>query len=98
MKASLAKARPVYIVESGPAAGVIAAGAFARSVGFENIISFDMGGTTAKVGVVQEGLPKLSPEYEGWSQDILTDWRGKGSRLPCSHACDRSRGGGSGWR
>ena len=45
----LGQAKPVYMVESGPAAGVIAAGAFASSR-LRHVISFDMGGTTAKVG------------------------------------------------
>jgi N-methylhydantoinase A len=99
MKASLAKARPVYIVESGPAAGVIAAGAFARSVGFENIISFDMGGTTAKVGVVQEGLPKLSPEYEVGRKTYSPIGEGKGAgypvRTPVIDLVEVGAGGGS---
>jgi N-methylhydantoinase A len=53
MSVQSAKHKPVYMVESGPAAGVIAAGAFAAPHGYSNVISFDMGGTTAKVGLIQ---------------------------------------------
>src|SRR5262249_13243648 len=45
MTSASAKERPVYMVESGPAAGVIAAGAVASSYGYKNVLSFDMGGT-----------------------------------------------------
>src|SRR5262249_20826456 len=43
--------KPVFMVESGPAAGVIVANFIAGEIGHRNVISFDMGGTTAKVGV-----------------------------------------------
>ena len=46
---------PVRIVESGPAAGVIAAAHFGRIAGRTNLISFDMGGTTAKAGLIENG-------------------------------------------
>src|SRR5213596_1112094 len=64
MTSSSAKARPVYMVESGPAAGVIAAGAIAAPYGYKNVMSFDMGGTTAKVGLIQDGRLRLSTEIE----------------------------------
>ena len=56
--------RPVYMVESGPAAGVIAAAHVGEALGYENVISFDMGGTTAKVGLVQDGTPRITKDYE----------------------------------
>ncbi len=46
---------PAHIVESGPAAGVVGAAALARLLGEERLISFDMGGTTAKAGLVEAG-------------------------------------------
>lgn len=82
MGAEAAKARPVYMVESGPAAGVIAAAALARTMGHADVISFDMGGTTAKVGLVQGGTPKLSTEYEVGSQAHSPMGEGKGSGYP----------------
>lgn len=54
---------PVHLIESGPAAGVIATAALARTEGRENLIAFDMGGTTAKAGVVVKGQPRLSTEF-----------------------------------
>ena len=46
---------PAYIVESGPAAGVVGAAALARHLGEPRLITFDMGGTTAKAGLVEDG-------------------------------------------
>ena len=54
---------PVHLIESGPAAGMIAAGAYARATGRRNAISFDMGGTTAKVGVIQNFKPEVTDEF-----------------------------------
>ncbi len=56
--------KPVFMVESGPAAGVIAAAYLGDNLGYKDIISFDMGGTTAKVGLIQDGLPKVTKDYE----------------------------------
>ena len=99
MSAEAAKAKPVYMVESGPAAGVIAAGALARELGYENAISFDMGGTTAKVGLVQGGTPKLSTEYEVGSHTHSPIGEGKGSGYPVRTAVidlvEVGAGGGS---
>lgn len=55
---------PVQIVESGPAAGVEAAAFFARLAGLERILSFDMGGTTAKLCVVSDGRASRTREFE----------------------------------
>lgn len=54
---------PVHLIESGPAAGIVAAAELGRSKGIENLIAFDMGGTTAKVGVIQGGSPRLTREF-----------------------------------
>jgi N-methylhydantoinase A len=56
--------RPVYALESGPAAGVVAAGALAAALGLENVITFDMGGTTAKASLIEGGAVSRSVEYE----------------------------------
>jgi N-methylhydantoinase A len=71
---------PVRIIESGPAAGVIACREIAVECGYPNVMSFDMGGTTAKASVIEDGRIQQSSEYEvGGGVSI-------GSRL--------SRGGG----
>jgi N-methylhydantoinase A len=55
--------RPVFMVESGPAAGVIAAAHLGTTVDRPDILSFDMGGTTAKVGLIQDGRPSVTKDY-----------------------------------
>jgi len=52
-----AKSQCVRMLESGPAAGVIGTQALCRTLGLENAIAFDMGGTTAKAGVIHNGEP-----------------------------------------
>ena len=56
--------KPVHLVESGPAAGVMVAAHIGMASGSPNVISLDIGGTTAKVGLVQDGKPKVSNEFE----------------------------------
>lgn len=59
-----AKHRPVFLLESGPAAGVLAASFFAGHCGLKNAIAFDMGGTTAKMGVIENGSPRIVSDFE----------------------------------
>jgi N-methylhydantoinase A len=99
MSAQAARQRPVYMVESGPAAGVIAAGAFAEPQGYHHVLSFDMGGTTAKVGLIQDGQPRLSTEFEVGGQAITPLGEGRGSgypvRTPVIDLVEVGAGGGS---
>ena len=55
--------RPVQLVESGPAAGVMAAAHIGRLSGIDDLISFDMGGTTAKAGLVRGGQAAIAHEF-----------------------------------
>ena len=64
MTSEAAAERPAYVVESGPAAGVIASSGLARSLGVDNAITFDMGGTTAKTALVEDGEPHFTAEFE----------------------------------
>lgn len=59
-----AAARPQSMIESGPAAGVVAASALGRALQIERLLSFDMGGTTAKAGVILKGTPEIASEFE----------------------------------
>ena len=59
----VARTRPVFMVESGPAAGVIASAYLGETLGHPDILSFDMGGTTAKVGLIQGGQPSVTKDY-----------------------------------
>jgi N-methylhydantoinase A len=62
--AEAAMKTPMHIIESGPAAGVIGAQSLARALKLPNIITFDMGGTTAKASIVEGGEVARSLEYQ----------------------------------
>lgn len=55
---------PIRIIESGPAAGVLTAARYADAAGTGNILSFDMGGTTAKLCLIEDGRPSLASQFE----------------------------------
>src|SRR6202161_1185730 len=63
MTPEVATERPVAMMESGPVGGIIASARVGEALGFQNVISFDMGGTTAKQGGVGAGEPTLAPGY-----------------------------------
>lgn len=73
-----AKAFPVRLLESGPAAGAMAAAYIAREAGERRVISFDMGGTTAKMCLVDDGHPHIKHEFEAGRLDKFK----AGSGLP----------------
>ena len=59
-----ASEKPVFMVESGPAAGVIAATYLGATLGHPDVISLDMGGTTAKAGLIRDSTPRVTKDYE----------------------------------
>lgn len=61
---SVAKRFPIRMLESGPAAGVLAVAKYARKLDTPNLLSFDMGGTTAKVCLIEDGRPALTGQFE----------------------------------
>ncbi|MEM7348267.1 MAG: hydantoinase/oxoprolinase family protein, partial [Chloroflexota bacterium] len=69
---------PVRLLESGPAAGALAANAYGLATGHTDLISFDMGGTTAKICVIDQGKPLIAHEFE---VDRIYRFK-KGSGLP----------------
>jgi N-methylhydantoinase A len=85
--------QPVRIVESGPAAGVLMAAEAARRCGFGDLITLDMGGTTAKVGTVHGGQPATTDSFE----IAGTGRRGAGLPLniPVVELLEIGAGGGS---
>jgi len=99
MTAEDAAARPVYALESGPAAGVVASLALARALGHENVITFDMGGTTAKASLIEGARVSRSLEYEvGASLSAGSRLlRGSGEliRIPTIDIAEVGAGGGS---
>jgi len=60
----VAARQPASLIESGPAGGVIAAALLGRTLGLERVLSFDMGGTTAKAGTILGGEPEIATEFE----------------------------------
>lgn len=59
-----AKEFPIRLIESGPAAGAMAASYLARQAGLDHVVSFDMGGTTAKMCLVENGAPDRKFDFE----------------------------------
>ncbi len=63
MTPQVATARPVAMMESGPVGGIIASAQVGAALGFPNVISFDMGGTTAKTSLIRDGETTMAPGY-----------------------------------
>jgi N-methylhydantoinase A len=59
-----ARQHPIRIVESGPAAGALVAALYGKLAGFANLLSFDMGGTTAKLCLIENGSPRFAHTLE----------------------------------
>jgi N-methylhydantoinase A len=89
---------PAMAIESGPAAGVIAAGLAGRELGLPNLISFDMGGTTAKASLIADGEIAVTAEYEVGGSGHAKRWlhgTGHPVRVPVIDLAEVSAGGGS---
>ena len=90
MSLGQARVQPVTMMESGPVAGMIAAGCIADILGIEQCIGFDMGGTTAKASLITDGAPEVREDYYigGYS-------RGQPMQLPVVDIVEVGAGGGS---
>ena len=89
---------PAMAIESGPAAGVIAAQLAGRELGLPNLISFDMGGTTAKASLIADGEVAVTAEYEVGGAGHAKRWMhgtGHPVRVPVIDLAEVSAGGGS---
>jgi N-methylhydantoinase A len=90
---------PANIIESGPAAGVVGVQALARQIGIEKAISFDMGGTTAKASIVENGKLTRALEYSvGGGVMIgsrLLSGAGYTLKVPAIDLAEVGAGGGS---
>ncbi len=99
MSLDSAREKPAYTVESGPAAGVIASARMARALKLANAISLDMGGTTAKAAMIENGEPARTTEYEVGSGINLSSKLVKGGgypiKLPFIDVSEIGAGGGS---
>jgi N-methylhydantoinase A len=99
MTAEAASERAATIVESGPAAGVIAAHRLGQRTATPNLITFDMGGTTAKASLVEGGQLTQTTEYEVGAGISLSSRMVKGGghaiKLPVLDIAEVGAGGGS---
>ncbi|HEV3157794.1 MAG TPA: hydantoinase/oxoprolinase family protein [Candidatus Baltobacteraceae bacterium] len=90
--------RPATLIESGPASGVIGAAYIGRALGLSNVLSFDMGGTTAKAGTIFGGVPEVSAGFEAaGSTHSGRSVKGSGYpvRFPFVDLAEVSAGGGT---
>lgn len=99
MTASAVMEKPAAIIESGPAAGVIAGAHVANASGYPDIITIDMGGTTAKAAMIEGGQPARTTEYEVGAGINLSSKLVKGGghavKLPFIDVSEIGAGGGS---
>jgi N-methylhydantoinase A len=91
--------RPVFFIGSGPAAGVVGAARLARTIGTPSAIAFDMGGTTAKAALIEDGALVRTQEYE-FREGISTSSRfikagGYLLKVPAIDIAEVGAGGGS---
>lgn len=89
---------PAAIVESGPAAGVMAARLAGEQIGQRTLLSFDMGGTTAKACLIKDGEVETTAEYEVGGAGNQNRWlhgTGHAVRVPVIDLAEVSAGGGS---
>ncbi len=99
LSAAAALERPAQIVECGPAAGVIGARHLGSQLGYDNIITFDMGGTTAKASLIERGRLSTSEQYEVGAAMSATSplmgGAGYALKLPVIDVSEVGAGGGS---
>lgn len=99
LDASSVVERPVQIIESGPAAGVIAVQKLAQLLELDNVVAFDMGGTTAKASLIENGEPFVANDYEVGGGMNITRSMSKGAgyavRVPSIDIAEVGAGGGS---
>jgi N-methylhydantoinase A len=86
---------PIRILESGPAGGALAASAFAAAAGENDLLAFDMGGTTAKLCLVADGAPLVTHEFEVDRKYRLLPGSGLPVKVPVTDMIEIGVGGGS---
>ena len=93
--ASAADDQPIRLVESGPAAGALAAAYYGGLAGHADLISFDMGGTTAKVSLIHNGEPAIASNLEVARVHRFTKGSGYPLQFPTVDILESGAGGGS---
>jgi N-methylhydantoinase A len=90
-----AKRVPVQLLESGPAAGALAAAFLAGVDGGAHVLAFDMGGTTAKLSVIDHGAPKIAYSFEAARAKRFIEGSGLPLRISTLELIEIGAGGGS---
>ena len=90
-----ARRYPVRMLESGPAAGVLMSARHGRALGLKNLLSFDMGGTTAKGAIVQDGRPRKIYDIEVARLHEFRPGSGLPVKIPVIDMIEIGSGGGS---
>ena len=91
----MAEALPIKLCESGPAAGALVASYYGQSIGLKDMISFDMGGTTAKICLINDGKPSYSREFEAARISRFKKGSGFTFKIPSIEMIEIGAGGGS---
>ena len=86
---------PIRLVESGPAGGAIFSASIARQCGIANVLSFDMGGTTAKICLIDDGKPQTARAFEIARVGRFRRGSGLPLRIPVIEMVEIGAGGGS---
>ena len=92
---SEAKRAPVQLLESGPAAGALAGAWFGRNAGLDRVLAFDMGGTTAKLALVDDGEPLVAYGFEAAREKRFLRGSGLPIQIATVELIEIGAGGGS---
>ncbi|RIK39417.1 MAG: methylhydantoinase [Chloroflexi bacterium] len=90
-----ARTYPIRLVESGPAAGALAASEYGQRAGIPNLLSFDMGGTTAKACIIDDGEPLTTSDFEVARVYRFKKGSGLPIKVPVIEMIEIGAGGGS---
>lgn len=90
-----ARRAPVQLLESGPAAGALAGAWFGRNAGLDRVLAFDMGGTTAKLALVDDGEPLVAWGFEAAREKRFLRGSGLPMQIATVELIEIGAGGGS---
>ncbi len=91
----LAEQFPIRLCESGPAGGALVSSYYAGLMSIKDLVSFDMGGTTAKICLIHDGKPSLSREFEAARISRFQKGSGFALKIPSIEMIEIGAGGGS---
>ena len=90
-----AKRVPIQLLESGPAAGALAGSFFGERSGVRDVLAFDMGGTTAKLAIIEDCRPLIGYRFEAGREKRLTEGSGLPISISTIELIEIGAGGGS---